>query len=125
VPAAPLASSAPITAPTERYFAVHIDSVPSGADVYEGAQLLGTTPMQLSVNAQSVADAPRTFSVRKAGLLPYTIVQGSSAVDVRLLAQLAPARAIPAAPAAKPKKARIVATPSATAKPQGDIFMQR
>ena len=125
VAAAPIASSLPIAAPIHRYFAVHIDSVPSGAEVYEGAQLLGTTPMQLSVDEQSVADAPRTFSVRKAGLLPYTIVQGSSAVDVRLLAQLAPAHGIPAPAVSKPKKAKIVAAASATAKPQGDIFMQR
>jgi hypothetical protein len=104
---------------------VHIDSVPSGAEVYEGAQLLGTTPMQLSVDEQSVADAPRTFSVRKAGFLPYTVAQGGSAVDVRLLLPLAPAHGAPAAPTAKPKKARIVAAPSATPKPQGDIFMQR
>ncbi|HEY3667656.1 MAG TPA: serine/threonine-protein kinase, partial [Polyangiaceae bacterium] len=125
VAAAPVANSLPIAAPIHRYFAVHIDSVPSGAEVYEGAQLLGTTPMQLSVDEQSVADAPRTFSVRKAGFLPYTVAQGGSAVDVRLLAPLAPAHGAPTTAAAKPKKARIVAAPSATPKPQGDIFMQR
>ena len=76
--------------------------------------------MQLSVDSeQSVAHSlPRTFTVRKAGYLPYTIMQGNSAKDVHLFAEptgASPSRAITnARPAAKPKSLpRCVAAPSA------------
>jgi serine/threonine protein kinase len=131
-PTAPLPSAVatPMTsglpgALVRQTFALLIDSSPSGAQVYEAEQLLGSTPMQLSLDAGGLADGPRTFTVRKAGLLPYTIVQGSSTKDVHLTAELLPDRAAPAVLPAKPKKPRTVQAPSVSAKPQGDIFMQR
>jgi len=132
LPTAPLPSAvtAPTTsalpaAPAHQTFALQIDSIPSGAQVYEGQQLLGSTPIQLSLDAGGLAESPRTFTVRQAGLLPYTIVQGNSAKDVHLLAELVPDHPAPAVLPAKPKKPRIVQAPSVSAKPQGDIFMQR
>ena len=118
-------TSPPPSTPARQTFALQIDSKPSGAEVYEAGQLLGSTPMQLSLDAASVAGNPRTFTVRKAGLLPYTIVQGNSAVDVHLLAELVPAPPTRAVTTAKPKRPKIVAPPTPSAKPQGDIFMQR
>jgi hypothetical protein len=104
---------------------VQIDSSPSGASVYEGEQLLGSTPMQLSVDSGSVASLPRTFTVRKAGYLPYTIMQGNSAKDVHLFAELVQDQAGASTATAKPKKPALVPAPHASPKPQGDIFMQR
>ncbi len=118
-------TSALSTAPARQTFALQIDSTPSGAQVYEGQQLLGSTPIQLSLDAGGVAESPRTFTVRKAGLLPYTIVQGGSAKDVHLLAELVPDHPAPAVLPARPKNPRTVPAPSVSAKPQGDIFMQR
>ncbi|HEY1535287.1 MAG TPA: serine/threonine-protein kinase [Polyangiaceae bacterium] len=124
----PVAASPPVA----QAFAVQIDSSPSGASVYEGQQRLGSTPMQLSVDAASVVSVPRTFTVSLAGYLPYTIVQGNSAKDIHLLAELVLAQAASSAPSAKPK--RPAPLPHASAKPppvgdhearQGDIFMQR
>jgi serine/threonine-protein kinase len=125
-PAAPTsASSTPVAALVRQTFALLIDSSPSGAQVYEGQQLLGSTPIQLSLDAGGVAESPRTFTVRKAGLLPYTIVQGGSTKDVHLQAELVPDHPAPAGLPAGPKKPRPVLAPSASAKPLGDIFMQR
>ncbi|HEX7452272.1 MAG TPA: serine/threonine-protein kinase, partial [Polyangiaceae bacterium] len=125
-PAAPTpASSTPSTAPARQTFALLIDSSPSGAQVYEGQQLLGSTPIQLSLDAGGVAESPRTFTVRKAGLLPYTIVQGGSTKDVHLQAELVPDHPAPAGLPAGPKKPRTALAPSVSAKPLGDIFMQR
>ncbi len=133
--AAPAKASAPLaTTQAPQAFAVQIDSSPNGADVFEGQQRLGSTPIQLSVDSASIASSPRTFTVRKAGYLPYTIVQGNSAKDIRLLAELVRAPAASSAPSLKPKKPAPLPPPHASAKPppvgdhearQGDIFMQR
>ncbi|HEX3850554.1 MAG TPA: PEGA domain-containing protein, partial [Polyangiaceae bacterium] len=124
---APASATTPASAtpPSPRAFAVQIDSSPSGASVYEGEQLLGSTPMQLSVDSGSVASLPRTFTVRKAGYLPYTIMQGNSAKDVHLFAELVQDQAGASTATAKPKKPALVPAPHASPKPQGDIFMQR
>jgi len=122
-PASALAPSA-TPAPTSAAFTLQIDSSPPGAEVLEGDRRLGTTPIQLSIDSESVARGARTFSLRKTGYLPYTIVQGSSAKDARVSAELAKAPVnMPARPAAnKPPSGK---TPGAEAKPGNDIFMQR
>jgi serine/threonine protein kinase len=116
--------SVAVPLPASPAFALQIDSSPPGAEVFEADQLLGSTPIQLEIDSARVAQAPRTFSLRKAGYLPYTIVQGASTKDTRVLVELAkqPASANqrpapPKPPATKP--------PSAEAKPGSDIFMQR
>jgi serine/threonine protein kinase len=120
VPAVP----APVSAATSSTFTMQIDSTPAGAEVFEAERLLGTTPLQLSVDNARLAQSPRTFSVRKAGFLPYTIVQGATTKDTRVLAELAKAPAIaPPRPAAKSRPPTTV--PSARAEPGSDIFMQR
>ena len=124
--ASPAKATAPLaTATPPQAFAVQIDSIPSGAGVYDGQQQLGSTPMQLSIDGASVVTGPRTFTVRKAGYLPYTIVQGSSAEDVHLVAELTRDEAAASAPSAKPKRPAAQPPPHASAKPRGDIFMQR
>jgi serine/threonine-protein kinase len=120
--AAPLSRPAP--SPVSPAFTLQIDSNPAGAEVFEAEQLLGTTPMQVSVDSASVAQAPRSFSLRKAGYLPYTVVQGASTKNARVLADLAkePALAAPRPTAKKPPASK---APSTEAKPGNDIFMQR
>ena len=119
----PSSASAPI-APANQAFSVQIESNPLGADVFEGDRLLGATPIHVSVDAARVATVPRTFTVRKTGYLPYTIVQGASTKDTRVLAELA---AEPAPATRRPALPKKVATKPSDPpiEPGGDIFMQR
>jgi hypothetical protein len=116
--------SAPAAAAENLAFNLQIDSSPVGAEVFEGDRLLGTTPIQLSIDSDGVAHSPRTFSVRKSGYLPYTIVQGPSTKDARVLAELT------AEPAHAPargtgKKPPVASAPAGDSKSDSDIFMQR
>jgi len=120
----PAATPAPAPAPASVVFTLQIDSSPVGAEVFEGDRLLGTTPIQVSFDSAHVAQSPRTFSLRKAGYLPYTIVQGASAKDARVLAELA-AEPVAVAPRPIVKKPPKTKKPSTDAKPGSDIFMQR
>ncbi|MET0795347.1 MAG: protein kinase [Polyangiaceae bacterium] len=131
------AHSPPLVAPrpaAPATFSVLIESNPVGAQVFEGEALLGTTPLRLSVDPASGPPLPRTFSLRKSGYLPYTIVQGASANDTHLLAELtaeptsAPT-ALPATTAHAPTVAhgaqKLRPVPSAVPAKASDIFMQR
>ncbi|HET7539200.1 MAG TPA: hypothetical protein VFK05_04990, partial [Polyangiaceae bacterium] len=121
-PPAPVSTPAP-AAPSFA-FTLRIASNPIGAEVFEADRLLGATPIQVSIDNASVAQAPRTFSVRKAGYLPYTIVQGASTKDTQVLAELAADPAL--APRRSPgKKPAVTSAPSSGAKSDSDIFMQR
>jgi eukaryotic-like serine/threonine-protein kinase len=122
--ATPDLPAAKAATPTAAAFTLLIESTPAGAEVFEGAHSLGTTPLQVSIESASVTQAPRTFSIRKTGYLPYTIVQGASAKDARALAELAKE---PAAPPSRPavKKPPSAKEPPRPAKPGSDIFMQR
>jgi serine/threonine-protein kinase len=127
-------SRLPASSPSPRAFAVEIESTPAGADVFEGEQKLGRTPLRVTVT-----ESPRTFTVRKAGFLPYTIVQDSSPTDTRVLAELSaepsatiapivPPAASHAPAAVTPSPAHRAPAPRAPApRPSagGDIFMQR
>jgi len=120
----PLPISASRPALPSPAFTLRIDSNPAGAEVFEGDSSLGRTPMQISVDAARVSQAPRTFSLRKSGYLPYTIVQGAAAQDTHVLAQLS---SEPVAAKARPaaKKPAVTKAPSSEAKSENDIFMQR
>lgn len=121
---APVLTTSPAAAPTSAAFTLQIDSSPAGAEVFEADHLLGTTPIQLGIDNTGVAQSARTFSLRKTGYLPYTIVQGASQKNVRVLAELAKAPAsTPAHPTGKKPPAN--KPPGAEAKPGNDIFMQR
>jgi serine/threonine protein kinase len=94
---------APPPAPTP--FVLIVESLPAGAELFEGEARLGTTPIQLSIEPASVQTAPRSFTVKLAGHAPYSIVQGPSATAVRIVAPLvaeaAPVEKTP--PPSKPK----------------------
>jgi serine/threonine-protein kinase len=128
-PSIPLPISAAVPAKASPMFVLQIDSRPAGAEVFEGSSVLGTTPMQVSVDAARVSGAPRTFTVRKSGYLPYTIVQGAGTKDARVLAELTAEPAIAAAkPTKKPPTAKNPVETKAAEPPNkagSDIFMQR
>jgi serine/threonine-protein kinase len=69
-------------------FVLWIDSSPSGAEVVEADTLLGTTPMQLSIENEAVRAAPKRLTLRIQGHQPYSLVQGPSEANVRVAAAL-------------------------------------
>jgi hypothetical protein len=85
----------------------------------------------LTLDNASLLVAPRTFTVRKSGYAPYTIVQGPAQADLHVLAELAlePAAASAALHSPKTKKApppkAATADKPKSANPPSDIFMQR
>ncbi|MEI9948086.1 MAG: serine/threonine-protein kinase [Pseudomonadota bacterium] len=123
-PSVPQPASAPVLAKADPAFSLQIDSSPPGAELFEGERLLGTTPIQVSIDAARVAQTPRTFMLRKAGYLPYTIVQGAATKDARVLAELA-ADPVVVTPRPAAKKPPVTKAPSTQAKSASDIFMQR
>ncbi len=84
-----------------------LDSRPSGADVLDGDQMIGTTPMQVTIDRAGVRSAPRRFVLRLDGYAPYTVVQGDSEGIVHVTAPLDPAT--PAASASAAASAPTVA----------------
>ena len=72
----------------QRNFTLMIDSYPQGADVYENDRRLGSTPIQLSVENDRVRAQPRQITVRRQGYMPYSILQGPSDGNVRIVATL-------------------------------------
>ena len=99
-PAAATPSGA--TAPTaRRSFFLFIDAAPAGAEIWEGDKMLGQVPMQVSIDNEAAQHVPRRLVVRRAGYQPYSIVQGPSDENVRIIAQLVAAPGeTPAGPAA-------------------------
>jgi serine/threonine-protein kinase len=56
--------------------------------VYENDRRLGSTPIQLSVENDRVRAQPRQITVRRQGYMPYSILQGPSDGNVRIVATL-------------------------------------
>ena len=73
-----------------RSFTLLIESVPQGAEVFDGDRRLGTTPLQLSISNESVRVQSRNLSVRHEGYQQYSIVQGPSDERVHVVAALQP-----------------------------------
>jgi serine/threonine-protein kinase len=147
-PSPAISALAAMPAPRKSFVLV-IDSTPSGAEVREGDRVLGTTPMQLTIDNDAVRAEPRKLTVQRDGFQRYSILQGASDDNVRIIASLVPqpVEAVPAsakaagpgAPAAhvaKPPKA--VPAPEHTpppaapppppappSPPPGDIRLQR
>ncbi len=130
-PPAPPPPSIPPPEERASRFTLTIESVPSGADVREGDRVVGTTPVTVSVDNDSVKTAPRAFTVVKDGFEPYALAQGASQTSVHLVAPLvaapaasarAPGRRNPGSPHAPPQN------PSAATsqgRPDLDIRMNR
>jgi serine/threonine-protein kinase len=76
----------------KRSFSLVVESDPGGADVIEAHApanvVLGTTPIHLTID-NGIA-SPRKLILQLRGYQPYTIVQGASDEDVRIVARLVP-----------------------------------
>ena len=81
-------------------FTLLLESSPSGASVVEGDQVLGSTPMQISIEHASVQSAPRHFVIKLDGYAPYTLLQSDSNEVVHVVAPLATLAPVPPAPSA-------------------------
>lgn len=129
---APVRASAAVAKPSGQpaSFSLLVDSDPSSADVYEGALKLGQTPLKLTIENQTLTTQPRTFTLRRSGFQPYSVVQRNSAEDVRVLAMLSPeaTKIVPESTHSQPRSTRPHASskPSArTERPASDIRMER
>jgi len=127
--APPQAPSAPAT------YRLEIDSVPPGAAVYEGGNVLGVTPIGVMIDRASVASSPRRFVLRHPGHRPFELSAGpSNEPSVRtvatLVAEEVPVAQSPVAPSApRPAHAepRARRPPRPPANPSGepDIRLHR
>jgi serine/threonine protein kinase len=81
-PAAPPKLAAPDS------FTYVIESIPSGAAVMEGDKSLGETPLQLTMDNQSLRTQPRHFRIVKEGYTPYSVIQGPSFETVKIIETL-------------------------------------
>ena len=88
----PSAANAP-----SRSFTLVLDSRPSGADVWDGDDVIGATPMQVTIDRAGVKAGKRRFVLRLEGYSPYTVLQGDSEGIVQVTA---PLEALPTAPSA-------------------------
>jgi serine/threonine-protein kinase len=91
----PNATSAPtssnVPAPVE-HFTMTIDSMPSGAHVFDGDQIVGTTPFTTVLDNKVVSTSPRKLVLRLDGYEPFEVIQGPSETSVRAAAKLLPLR---------------------------------
>jgi serine/threonine protein kinase len=101
-PSRPAAPAAPSASAIQPSFTLLVESTPSGADVYENDQRLGSSPMLISIEHQSVAGRPRLFVLRHAGFEPYSILQNDAETNVRVMAALVPVAPVPSSLAASP-----------------------
>jgi len=134
MPTVPEASVAP--APKHATFTLLVESTPSAAEIYDHDRQLGETPMLLTIERASVAAGPRLFVLRRPGYEPYSIMQGDSDANVRVMAALVPAVPVAAAsgvappprvraPAKAPEPKRAVPSASGAPVMAPDIRMNR
>jgi serine/threonine-protein kinase len=100
---APTLLSAETNLPTpneaeRKAFRLTVESTPSGAEVVDATRgpdagmFLGRTPLSLAISNAEARSAPRLLTIRRDGYEPYSLVQGPSDENVRILATLVPAR---------------------------------
>lgn len=85
-----LAAGGASSTPASAAFTLTIESVPPGASVSEGENILGETPVKVAIDRASVSTTPRTFVVLKTGFAPSHVVQGPSNDSVTSMVSLAP-----------------------------------
>ena len=123
----PPPTAAPTVEKRAAAFVLMVESIPPGATVLEDGNSLGTTPLHLSIQNESVQSIPRRLTVQKEGYQPYSILQGPSEGSVRLTAALVAVAPTPE-PTADPGGGKVrprnggggkatPPTPTATAKP--------
>jgi serine/threonine-protein kinase len=130
--AAPASSAVPNAGGDRGSFTLVLESTPTGAEVVEDDNVLGTTPMQLPIDRGTVLKEPRRFVLRYEGYAPYTLLQGNSDAGVRVGAQLVAAPSSSAKPAkpqspttAQPGGPKPPPTHAPTGSPDLDIKLKR
>jgi serine/threonine-protein kinase len=85
-PPAPIAAKAPkpappLPAPVPKTYAVHVDTRPEGAEIWDGAKLVGTTPAELTL------DGDRTLRLHRDGFRdePLEVTRSTVRVLVPML----------------------------------------
>lgn len=103
-------TAAPVVAPPA--VRITVESVPSGADIWDGDVRVGVTPYQVSVLHDALGTSPKHFVLRHPGFEPYALDQGPTKESaLHLTAQLVPA--------AKPalSTANVAPTPAPVTRP--------
>lgn len=91
---APVGAPAPAPAPAHSQYRLEIDSIPPGAAVIEGGNVLGVTPVGVMIDNASAATAARHFVLRHPGHQPFALSAGASdQPSVRTVATLVPEEA--------------------------------
>jgi serine/threonine-protein kinase len=121
-----------VTPPVATSFQLSLESTPPGATVYDGERAIGLTPVQFPVVRADTRERPKTFTLRLEGHQPYTVIQGDSPADVRIMATMIAAPEKPAEPAApvpqavpRPRPKQPKAAASAPVNGDSDIRMAR
>jgi len=132
-------STAPVASASSalpRSFTLVLDSRPSGADVWDGNDVIGLTPMQVTIDRAAVRGVQRRFVLRLDGYSPYTVLQGDSEGTVQVTAPLEPLPAAASSSASLPPAQgrappprwippRATATATPRPPPDTDIKLQR
>jgi serine/threonine-protein kinase len=87
--------SASPTTPAPKTFVLSIESIPSNAEVLEGNEPRGHTPLILSISNDQVRTSERQLTLQLAGYEAYTILQGPSNEAIRLVIPLRRANETP------------------------------
>ncbi|MCC6555113.1 MAG: serine/threonine protein kinase, partial [Polyangiaceae bacterium] len=82
----PAQSASPPAKVGQGSFNLMLESIPSSAEVVEDGKTIGRTPLQISLDNESVKSSPRRLTIRHEGYEPYSILQGPSDQSVRLVA---------------------------------------
>lgn len=116
----------------DEQFVMWIDSIPTGADVYEGDSKIGSTPIQMTFGNAALRERPRSLALKKDGYQTYSIVQGPSPENVRVTASLlavsgedASLAGPSAVPSAAPETTRARPVPTPHPPATGDIRLTR
>jgi hypothetical protein len=67
-------------------FSIFFESTPAGAQVWEGSELLGTTPFARLIDRASVKSSPRKFVFKLDSYEPFVATQGDATHDLAISA---------------------------------------
>lgn len=75
-------------APKSEYFAIHVESIPSDAEVWDDTKLLGRTPLTYSLDHSAARAHQKRLTIKRDGFYPFIVLQGDALQDVTITATL-------------------------------------
>ena len=104
------------SAVAQEKFSIAFESTPAGANVWDGSEVMGTTPFALQLAHAVVSGSPKNFVFKRDGYEPYLAIQGDSTHNVVIRATLKQLAATSSATSANPsaplrKASRITGPP--------------